>query len=151
MIHHYDVISIFMTSFLFFDIFCFLFHLFHSLQFPSKLPETWHIYVKIPFADSNHLRFWKFLLEKNLWRQNISANGNRLKKYLKLGKLFEFCLRQSNRALTEMNYCTYDTSLWRHINFYDVIPIFWQFFVFCFICFTAYSFHWNFLKLGIYM
>ena len=53
--------------------------LFHSLQFSSKLPETWHIYVKIPCADSNHLRFWKFLLEKKLWRQNISTNGNRLK------------------------------------------------------------------------
>ena len=26
-----------------------------------------------------------------------------------------------------MNYRTYDTSLWCHINFYDVIPIFWHF------------------------
>ena len=29
----------------------------------------------------------------------------------KLGKLFEFCLRESNRALAEMNYRTYDKSL----------------------------------------
>ena len=33
------------------------FFLFHSLQFSSKLTETWRIYVKIPCADNNHLRF----------------------------------------------------------------------------------------------
>ena len=63
---------------LFFIFFLWTF-LFHSLQFSSKLPETWHIYVKIRCTDSNHLRFWKFLLEKKLWHQNISSNGNRLK------------------------------------------------------------------------
>ena len=31
--------------------------LFHSLQFSSKLPETWRAYVKIPRTDSNDLRF----------------------------------------------------------------------------------------------
>ena len=31
--------------------------LFHSLQFSSKLPETWYMYVKIRCTDSNHLRF----------------------------------------------------------------------------------------------
>ena len=134
-----------MTSFLFFDIFCFLFHLFHSLQFSSKLPETWHVYVKIPCADSNHLRFWKLLREKKLWRQNISANGNHLKNYLKLGKLFKFCLRESNRALAEIKSRTYDTSLWRHINFMT------SFLFFDIFCFTTQSFHRMFVKLAMYM
>ncbi len=105
--------------------------LFHSLQFSSKLPETWHIYVKIPCADSNHLQFWKFLLEKKVVTSKYLRKWKSPKKLSpKLGKLFEFCLQESNRALAEMNYHTYDTSLWHHINFYDVIPIFWHFLFF---------------------
>ena len=52
-----------------------------SLAF--HLRETCHVSAESPCADSNHLRFWKFLLEKKLWRQNISANGNRRKHYLR--------------------------------------------------------------------
>ena len=36
-------------------------------------------------------------------------------------KLFEFCLRESSRALAQIIYRKPDTSQWRHIRFYDVI------------------------------
>ena len=123
-------LQVLLTLFFIFFLWTFLFH---SLQFSSKLPETWHIYVKIPCADSNHLRFWKFLLEKKVMMSKYLRSWKSPKKLSpKLGKLFEFCLRESNRALAEMkiwraDYRTYDTSLWCHINFYDVIPIFWHF------------------------
>ena len=46
--------------------------LFHNPEFSSDLRETCHVYAESPRAGSNHLRFWKFLIEKKSYDVKIS-------------------------------------------------------------------------------
>ena len=62
--------------------------LFHSLQFSSKLPETWHIYVKYP-AQTVTISDFENSSEKKSYDVKISPLMEIAKKLSpKLGKLF---------------------------------------------------------------
>ena len=102
MIHHYDVISIFMTSFLFFDIFCFTTQSFHRIFVKLAMYSI----CRKPTRRKKPSPILEILPRKKVDVIISPQMKSPIPLSPKLGKLFEFCLRESSRALAQIIFIT---------------------------------------------